>query len=85
MALTNYMIQATVLDVLASGYGFWLRLRPHLYVPAAILLFIAEAALSAAWLTRYRFGPLEWLGRMITYAQFHSLRRRRDVVAAATR
>ncbi len=52
MALTNYMIQVTVLDVLASGYGLGLRLRPYSYVPAALLLFIAEAALSIAWLTR---------------------------------
>jgi uncharacterized protein len=75
MALTNYMLQVAVLDALASGYGLQLRLRPAAYVVAAVLLFSAEAAFSTAWLRRYRFGPLEWLWRMITYARPQPLRR----------
>ena len=75
MALTNYMVQAAVLDALASGYGFGLKLRPLVYVPAAILLFAAEAVVSRAWLARYRFGPLEWLWRVLTYARLQPLRR----------
>lgn len=74
MALTNYMVQAAVLDVLASGYGFGLKLRPYAYVPAAVLLFAAEAALSGVWLAHYRFGPLEWLWRTLTYARPQPLR-----------
>ena len=75
LALTNYMLQAAVLDVLASGYGFALNLRPSVYAPAAVVFFGAEAAASRAWLTRYRFGPLEWLWRTVTYARFQPLRR----------
>ncbi len=67
MALTNYMLQVIVLDTLASGYGAHLRLRPYLYVVAAALLFGAEALISRAWLARYRFGPLEWVWRTVTY------------------
>ncbi len=75
MALTNYMLQVAVLDALGSGYGLRLRLRPAAYVLAAVLLFSAEAAFSTAWLGRYRFGPLEWLWRTITYARPQPLRR----------
>jgi uncharacterized protein len=75
MALTNYMVQAAVLDALASRYGLGLKLRPRVYVVAAVLLFAAEAAVSRAWLARYRFGPLEWLWRMLTYARLQPLRR----------
>ncbi|HKG33659.1 MAG TPA: DUF418 domain-containing protein [Gemmatimonadales bacterium] len=75
MALTNYMLQVAVLDALASGYGLGLKLRPAAYVLAAVLLFSAEAAFSTAWLARFRFGPLEWLWRMITYARPQRLRR----------
>jgi uncharacterized protein len=75
MALTNYMVQVAVLDVLASGYGFGLKLRPRSYVVAAVLLFAAEAAASRVWLARYRFGPLEWLWRTLTYARIQPLRR----------
>jgi uncharacterized protein len=42
---------------------------------AAGLLFATEAALSTLWLARYRFGPLEWLWRTLTYARLQPLRR----------
>src|SRR5258705_151343 len=67
MALTNYMMQAAVLDALSSGYGADLKLRPYVYAPSAVLLFAAQAAVSGAWLARYRVGPLEWLWRTATY------------------
>jgi len=67
---------AVVLDALASGYGAGLTLRPYAYAPAALLLFGAEAAASRAWLARFRFGPLEWIWRMATYARIQPLRRR---------
>jgi len=69
MALTNYMLQAIVLDVLGSGYGFGLRLQPTAYVATSALLFSAEAAFSRFWLSHHRFGPLEWLWRSATYAR----------------
>jgi uncharacterized protein len=75
MALSNYMFQIVVLDALASGYGWKLRLRPAVYVFAAVLLFAVEAAFSSAWLSRFRFGPLEWLWRTLTYARPQPLRR----------
>jgi uncharacterized protein len=75
MALTNYMVQAALLDLLASGYGAGLRLRPYLYAPAALVCFAAVAAASVAWLRRYRFGPLEWVWRTLTYAEPQPLRR----------
>ena len=75
MALTQYALQAVVLDVLASGYGFGLKLRPFVYAPASLVFFAGQAALSAAWLSRFRFGPLEWLWRTITYASPQPMRR----------
>src|SRR5262249_19656736 len=53
MALTNYMIQAAVLDLLASGYGVALRLRPFAYLSVAAFLFAAEVMLSSVWLSRF--------------------------------
>jgi uncharacterized protein len=74
-ALTNYMVQAAVLDALSSGYGAGLTLRPYAYTVAAVLLFGMEAAGSRAWLTKFRFGPLEWIWRMVTYASIQPVRR----------
>ena len=73
--MTNYMLQVIVLDALGSGYGAHLKLRPYFYVVAAALLFAVEVAISRAWLARFRFGPLEWVWRTITYAKVPVLRR----------
>jgi uncharacterized protein len=75
MALTNYMVQAIAIDMLASSYGAGLRMRPSVYLAGAILFFLAEAGLSVWWLARYRFGPLEWVWRTLTYARPQPLRR----------
>jgi uncharacterized protein len=75
VALTNYLLQVAVVDVLASGYGFGLRLQPPAYLLGAVLLFGAQALGSRAWLARYRLGPLEWLWRVITYWRPQPLRR----------
>src|SRR5262249_7214928 len=68
IALTNYMVQAIVLDALSSGYGAHLKLRPYPYVAAGVALFTAVALASRAWLSRFSFGPLERVWRMVTYA-----------------
>jgi uncharacterized protein len=75
MALTNYMVQIIVLDALASGYGVGLKLRPAVYPLVAVALFGAEALASRWWLERFRFGPLEWLWRVVTYADPQPIRR----------
>jgi len=75
MALTNYMVQSMVIDTLASRYGWGLTLRPIAYLPAAVVLFSIEASISRLWLARFRFGPLEWIWRTITYAAAQPLRR----------
>jgi uncharacterized protein len=75
MALTNYMFQAAVLDIVSSGYGLDWKLRPYVYVAAAVVLFSLEALFSTAWLRRFRFGPLEWVWRTLTYARYQPLRR----------
>ena len=75
MALTNYIVQAAVLDALSSSYGADLKLRPYVYPLAAVALFGTQAIISRMWLARYRFGPLEWLWRAATYACVPPLRR----------
>jgi len=74
MAFTNYFLQIIVIDLLASGYGLGLKLRPLLYLPATLALFGAEAALSRWWLARHRYGPLEWVWRSVTYARWQPWR-----------
>jgi uncharacterized protein len=74
MGLTNYLLQALVFDVIGSGYGLGVRLRPYAIVVAAPAMFLTLALLSRAWLARYRYGPTEWLWRSVTYARWPPLK-----------
>ena len=86
LALTNYMLQAAILDALASNYGLGLQLPPLTYVAMSVILFALIAAISASWLRYFRFGPLEWIWRTVTYARLQPIRRgpveRLDAVTA---
>jgi uncharacterized protein len=76
MALTNYLLQIATLDLLFSGYAFGLgQIRPVFGLAAAITSFAVEVAWSTWWLTRFRFGPAEWLWRSLTYGRAQSMRR----------
>ena len=47
-------------------YGYFERYQLYLIV-AAICLF--QLLISKPWLDRYRFGPLEWIWRSLTYLE----------------
>jgi uncharacterized protein len=70
MALTNYMVQIILLDLLFSNYALGASIKPIAGAAAAIALFLIDSLISRWWLTRHRFGPLEWLWRSATYARW---------------
>ena len=75
MALTNYLLQIAILDLLFSGYALGLGQLRALYVPAAaVACFAAEMVFSTIWLRNFHFGPAEWLWRSLTYGQVQPLR-----------
>lgn len=74
MALTNYMIQIAILDLLFSNYAFGVSVTPLAGLAAALGLFFIDAGFSKWWLSRHRYGPLEWGWRCITYARWEPSR-----------
>lgn len=75
MALTNYMLQIMILSFAFSNYAFGLHISAAYAPLAALALFAVDFALSRWWLSRYQFGPLEWLWRSATYARWQPMRR----------
>jgi uncharacterized protein len=71
MPLTNYLGQSTVHSLLFYGHGlgFYARVTPALGVLIAVVTFVFEVLFSIAWMSRFRFGPLEWLWRTLTYGK----------------
>jgi uncharacterized protein len=74
MALTNYMMQVVLVDVLFTPKGFGMKIPAALVIPGAIALFVAQVYMSRWWLARFRIGPLEWLWRSATQWKVQPLR-----------
>ena len=53
-------------------YGWGLHqwgMPRHLQVVFVFAMFLAQVLLSIAWMRHFRYGPMEWLWRWITYAR----------------
>ena len=77
MAMTNYLTQSVALSLLFYGYGLGLAGRTGSATAALIgvVLYAIQMLLSCWWLRRYRFGPVEWLWRSLTYGRRQSMQR----------
>ncbi len=75
MALTHYILQSLVCTWLFYGYGLGaFETLPRAWqVPFALALFALQVLLSHLWLKHFRFGPLEWVWRAMTYGRWPAL------------
>lgn len=76
-AFTNYLGTSVVMMFVFHGWALGLfgeLNRPQLYLVVA-LTCILMLAWSKPWLDRYRYGPLEWLWRGLTYRTLFPLSR----------
>ena len=69
-ALTSYMSQVIILDLLFANYALALSVTPLVGLAAGVALFLINVAFSRWWLQRHAFGPLEWLWRSATYGRW---------------
>lgn len=69
LALTNYLSQSLVLTFLAYGWGLgWaLKLSGFQVLGICIVLYMTQVIMSGLWLSKFKYGPLEWAWRCITY------------------
>jgi uncharacterized protein len=69
MAFTNYILHSVVFAFVFFGYGFGLfgQIGAATALLLVAIVYAVQVALSTFWLKRFRFGPLEWLWRSITY------------------
>jgi uncharacterized protein len=69
MAFSNYVLQTTLCSLFFYGFGlgYFGKLAYHqlYYVVAGV--WVVNLLFSAVWLRFFRFGPLEWAWRSLTY------------------
>jgi uncharacterized protein len=69
MTLTNYLMQTAVYIILFYNIGFGLlgELPLRIIWLAAFLLYFLQSILSRWWLSKFLYGPAEWIWRQLTY------------------
>lgn len=68
-ALSNYLLQSVVCTTIfySHGLGLFGRVPPSAGLAIAMVICALQIPLSLWWLKRFRFGPVEWLWRSLTY------------------
>jgi uncharacterized protein len=77
MALSNYLAQSVICMFIFTGAGLALfgQLQRHELYYVVVAIWIVELIWSPIWLRHFRFGPVEWLWRSLTYGYIQPMRR----------
>ena len=78
MACTNYLFQSVFGILIFYGIGLGLGGRLDLLQTEGVALgvYAFQLGFSALWMRYFRFGPVEWVWRMLTYGTVLPLLRR---------
>ncbi len=76
MALTVYLTQTLIFTTIFYGYGLGqvYKMGPFEVTFYAVVIFSFQIVVCSWWLKHYRFGPMEWLWRGLTYLKFPSMK-----------
>jgi uncharacterized protein len=70
-ALSNYIFQSFIAITIFYGIGFGYtgKYSFSTVLAIAIVIFLWQIAFSTVWLMYFRFGPIEWIWRQMTYGK----------------
>ena len=76
-AFTNYLLQTVIATTIFYGYGLGLfaQLSRVELLGVVVAIWAVQIPLSVWWLDRFRFGPVEWVWRTLTYRKRQPMRR----------
>jgi uncharacterized protein len=79
-ALSNYLLQSVVNTAVFYGWGLGLLGELSSFEQTVYLcaLFALQVLASRWWLTHFRYGPVEWLWRSLTYLRWLPIRVHED-------
>ena len=77
MAFTNYLMQGVICSFIFYGYGFGLvgKVERVWQILIVFAVWIFQLWYSPLWLKRFRFGPVEWLWRSLTYWKLQPMKK----------
>jgi uncharacterized protein len=87
MALSNYLLTSVLCTLLFYGYGLGMfaKLQRFELLYVVVATWTVNLISSMVWLKYFRFGPVEWVWRSLTYGKVQPMRivPAKAVVAAA--
>lgn len=77
MALTNYLVQTVIGTLIFYGHGLGLfgSVGRAGQMTVVLGIWALQLIYSGPYLNRFRFGPVEWLWRSVTYGRVQPMRR----------
>ena len=81
MAFTNYLSQTLIMTFIFVGFpglGLFGQVDRSIMMLMVIAVWALQLAWSPLWLSRFRFGPMEWAWRSLTYGKAQPFIRRPD-------
>jgi uncharacterized protein len=70
MPLTNYLLQTLMATFIFYGWGlgYWNRGTPSDWFELAVVLYLViQIPLSLLWMAHFKYGPMEYVWRVLTY------------------
>ena len=79
MALTNYLLQSIIGTWIFYGHGLgWFGSVDRTGQAMIVLaMWVFQLVVSPIWLSRFRFGPFEWLRRTLSYWKIQTFTNRK--------
>jgi uncharacterized protein len=71
MAFSNYIGQSLIASYIfyGTGLGYYVEIGRVGQITIVAAVCVLQLVVSPIWLRRFRYGPLEWLWRSLTYDQ----------------
>ncbi|RQO75657.1 hypothetical protein DBR43_09985 [Pedobacter sp. KBW06] len=69
MAATNYILQSVICTSSLYGLSIYGKVAPGYGLILSLSIFLCQICYSNLWMSKFQYGPLEWLWRTLTYGK----------------
>ncbi|GHI00718.1 DUF418 domain-containing protein [Neobacillus kokaensis] len=75
MALTNYVSQTILILLAGNAFDLFSQISYLQTLNLCVAIYVIQFMFSSVWLRYFRYGPLEWVWRIVTYWDIPPMRK----------
>ena len=83
MSLTNYILQALIIIPVCILLDLFDHITPTIALVMTAVIWVFQIFFSSWWLSRHKFGPIEWLLRWFTYGRTIAIKKEKEQMELA--